>query len=300
VETGLRNRFVCLLSWFLLLGLIFWRPLASLIRTSLDAGYSSHIVLIPFISLYLIWSERQRIFEKVEFGAKPAAVIGSFGFALGLIAFLSPALLGTYASLFLVLSALLMVVCGYVAMFGLDCLSRTFFPVLLLVLVLPVPGFVVAKIITFLQAGSAWLSMSLFSLLGVPVLRNGFFLTVPGITIEVAQQCSGINSTIALFILMLLFAHQTLQTNSRRIFLVLLIIPFSILKNAIRIVTLTLLATKVDPGFLTGRLHHEGGFVFFLITLALVYPIWLYLRESERRKTIVDPVLATASAASRT
>src|SRR3954470_15379977 len=123
----LRHRFVYLLGWFLLLALIFWRPLASLVRSSLDAGYSSHIVLIPFISLYLIWSERQRIFEKVEFGAKPAAVIGSFGFALALIAFFFPALIGAYASLFLVLSALLMVVCGYVAMFGLDCLSRTFF-----------------------------------------------------------------------------------------------------------------------------------------------------------------------------
>jgi exosortase/archaeosortase family protein len=61
----------------------------------------------------------------------------------------------------------------------------------------------------------------------------------------------------------------------------LLTIPFSILKNAIRIVTLTVLATRVDPGFLSGKLHQEGGFVFFLITLALFYPIWKTLRKSE-------------------
>jgi hypothetical protein len=32
-----------------------------------------------------------------------------------------------------------------------------------------------------------------------------------------------------------------------------------VLKNGIRIATLTLLAMYVDPSFLAGRLHHEGG-----------------------------------------
>ena len=56
-----------------------------------------------------------------------------------------------------------------------------------------------------------------------------------------------------------------------------------ILKNGIRIATLTLLAMYVDPGFLYGRLHHQGGVVFFLIGLLLLLPILLLLQKSEAK-----------------
>ena len=60
--------------------------------------------------------------------------------------------------------------------------------------------------------------------------------------------------------------------------------PLSIAKNALRIVTLSVLATRVDPGFLTGRLHHQGGIVFFMISLAvLVLLLWILRRAEARR-----------------
>ena len=63
--------------------------------------------------------------------------------------------------------------------------------------------------------------------------------------------------------------------------LVALALPLSILKNGIRITTLTLLSIYVDPGFLTGSLHRDGGFVFFLMALALLAPVLLLLQKSE-------------------
>ena len=61
-------------------------------------------------------------------------------------------------------------------------------------------------------------------------------------------------------------------------------VPLSIAKNALRIVTLSMLGTRVDPGFLTGRLHHQGGVVFFMISLAvLVLLLWIFRRVEERR-----------------
>ena len=64
---------------------------------------------------------------------------------------------------------------------------------------------------------------------------------------------------------------------------VLLVLPVSIVKNAIRIVTLTLLSVYVDPSFLRGSLHHDGGFVFFLLALAILFPVLLLLQKSEGR-----------------
>jgi exosortase/archaeosortase family protein len=62
----------------------------------------------------------------------------------------------------------------------------------------------------------------------------------------------------------------------------------SVVKNAIRIATLTLLSIYVDPSFLTGRLHHEGGFVFFFLALLLLWPVFLWLERSDKPRRSVD------------
>jgi hypothetical protein len=46
---------------------------------------------------------------------------------------------------------------------------------------------------------------------------------------------------------------------------------------------LTMLAQYVDPGFLFGRLHHEGGVVFFMIGLGLLIPVYWVLRRLEKQ-----------------
>jgi exosortase/archaeosortase family protein len=56
-----------------------------------------------------------------------------------------------------------------------------------------------------------------------------------------------------------------------------------LIKNGIRIASLTLLANYVNPAFLTGNLHHHGGVVFFLIGLALLLPVFWILRSGEAR-----------------
>ena len=60
---------------------------------------------------------------------------------------------------------------------------------------------------------------------------------------------------------------------------VLLALPLGIIKNGIRITTLTLLAIYVDPSFLSGNLHREGGFLFFLLALAMLAPVLCYWRN---------------------
>jgi exosortase/archaeosortase family protein len=76
---------------------------------------------------------------------------------------------------------------------------------------------------------------------------------------------------------------------------VLLALPLAIIKNGIRIATLTLLAMYVDPGFLTGNLHHDGGFVFFLLALAILAPVLLFFQKSERAAQSTKPILPAES-----
>lgn len=278
----MRDRVIRFLLGIAIVVILYSPVLLNLVRRSLDNGYSSHIVLVPLIIVFLVWSGREDIFSQYTYSRSVSLSTGILSAFLTLLTFFVAAGL---RPLLTVLSLLSWLIFLFVAFFGVGSVRKAVFPISLLLFMIPVPGRFVESVISFLQAQSADLSYRLFLFLGVPVLRDGFILTVPGVSIEVAKECSGINSSIALLILMIIFAHETLSTNWRRMLLVLLVVPLSIIKNAIRIVTLTMLAIRVDPSFLTGHLHHDGGFVFFLIALGLMYPIWKLLRVTDKQRT---------------
>jgi exosortase len=104
---------------------------------------------------------------------------------------------------------------------------------------------------------------------------------------EIAKQCSGIRSSLALFITGILAAHFFLKSSWKKAIFILSIIPIAILKNGIRIVTLSLLAIYVDERFLTqGFLHKSGGFIFFAPALTLLGLLLWGLRKSEGENRI--------------
>lgn len=279
------RRTIAFALWAAAVGLLCGRFLYGFIHISLEHGYSSQSVLVPFIALFLIWTGRQKIFRmpQYSFAAGIAlAILGFTAFSLGWV-YPGPAQMFTAEAMRLS-GVFLMIAGGFIGLYGWAAFRAALFPFFLLLLMLPLPTRVVDRIIAFLQEESTTLSYGLFSLLGVPVYREGFILRLPGVSIEVAQECSGINSSVALLLTALLVAWETLRTTSRRVILLLLTIPLSVIKNAVRIVSLTLLALYVDPSFLTGKLHHDGGFVFFVIALALVYPIWSFLYKTEQAK----------------
>jgi exosortase len=179
------------------------------------------------------------------------------------------------------LAVLLIWVGGFVSAYGLSAAREAAFPLLFLLLMIPLPERFLNWTIELLQRGSTEISYLLFNLVGVPALKQGFVISVPGISIEVAAECSGIRSSLALLITCLLAAHLYLRTPWKIIVFILLVIPLSVIKNGIRIVTLTLLSIYVDPRFLTGSLHRDGGFVFFLLALLLLFPVFLALERSE-------------------
>jgi exosortase/archaeosortase family protein len=102
-------------------------------------------------------------------------------------------------------------------------------------------------------------------------------------SVEVAPQCSGIRSGLALFITALLAGYLFLNSWWRRVILVICVFPITMFKNGIRITTLTLLGTYVDPRILQSSLHREGGIPFFILALLLMAPILYWLRKSENR-----------------
>jgi exosortase len=274
---------------------IFWKTWAAVIGYSLQNESASHILIIPAVVLCLLFLERKRIFRQATFAiglGLPLAVAA-------IIVFWLATRWSNTGNDRLSLETLALVslwIAGFIGCYGAKSSRAAIFPLLFLLLTVPWPSAILDPVIRWLQEGSTDVTYALFKALGVPVLRSGFVLTVPGVAIEVASECSGIRSSMALLITCLLAAHFYLRTGWKILLFVLLVIPLSIIKNGIRIATLTLLSLYVDPSFLKGSLHRDGGFVFFLLALAMMFPV---LRLLEKTETSHESVSAGGGSQSR-
>jgi exosortase len=264
---------------------IFWSLLYRLLEFAENSEFS-YIPLIPAISAFLIWMRRRPIFRQSKFSPAAGAVILAVGILLSSLESLLP---GTILSdrLWVPTLGIVTIWCGlFVFCYGLQSARAAMLPLCLLFFMIPEPS-VTNAVIRFLQHGSAVLSASLFRMIGVPAVRDGMVISLPRLTIEVAPQCSGIRSSISLLILTLAGANLYLRSGWNKTLLVCLLAPLCILRNAIRIVTLSTLAIYVDPTFLTGPLHHKGGVLFFFLATAILMCVFLLMQRSERRNLVV-------------
>jgi exosortase len=268
--------------------------LAAVVKLSIEDASSSHLVLIPFISAALIYGNRGTIFSS-------AAAPSRLGLAL-----ISAALIGVVITtayhplaesadaLTLQVTALLLLWSGgFLLCYGLQAARAALFPLLFLVLMIPIPHALLRVVIRLLTQGTSEVLAGLFALVGTPYLRHGTVFSFPGVSIRIADECSGIRSTISLIIVGALAAKTCLTKPWTRAVFAAALVAMSVVKNAIRIATLTLLAIHVDKGFLTGRLHQQGGIVFFLATVMLLAPLLVILRRSERVDDAPRPARAS-------
>jgi exosortase len=265
-----------------------WQPLATVIVVSLRHGeyeHYSHIVLIPLAAAGLIYLRRVEIFAHVASAPGWGGLLMGIGIALSVAARTGPITQPDQVFVSLAMLALVVLCAGaFLLCYGVGALRAASFPVALLLFMVPIPPVLLHRVIVSLQIASAEVTYWLFGLLGVPVYREGFFFALPGIGIEIAEECSGIRSFLALVITGTVAGHLLLRTTWTRAGLVLAILPIAIVKNAVRIVVLSLLAIHFDKGFITGgALHRYGGIPLFFVTLVLVGGLVYLLQRSEGR-----------------
>jgi len=157
------------------------------------------------------------------------------------------------------------------------------FPFGLLFLMAPLPPVVMNALEAFFQHASAWTAATLMKLSSLPAYHDGLFFLLPGLRIEVAQECSGIHSTVVLFITSLIVGHLFLRRTRDQFVLAAAIVPLAILRNGFRIFSLAWLSVEVDPNIIHSALHHRGGPIFFALSLVPLFFLVLILRRLERK-----------------
>ena len=244
----------------------------------------SQIPLIPLVSAFLIYEKRNSIFVEISFGWLSGVALMTPGLFLLSVVRLNPSGFSSPNLVSLLMFAIFLVWLGaFLLLFGMRAFRAACFPLLFLLFMIPIPEPALSKIIYLLQAGSSAMTETFFGIARVPYHRQGFVFDLPGFAIRVAEECSGIRSTLALLITTTLAAYLFLKSPWKRLILCVAVVPIAVFKNGLRIATLSTLAVYVDPAFLTGNLHHHGGVVFFLIALLPLALLLKLFQRSERQ-----------------
>ncbi len=244
------------------------------------SGYS-HSLLIPLLTVILIYLDRARVFadsgpqQPVPFArvlAVSVLVVGGEKFAAH-----ATGLPGALLLLDMAWWA------GFLACYGASAFRAARFALLLLLLIVPLPQTLLDPLIAALQSGSAAVTGVLLQALGMPVFRHGLGFLLPGIDLEIAPECSGIQSFLSLLVTAAVAGKFLPQTGWGRLALSVLTFPIAIVKNAARIATLAWLGHHVSPAFLSGNLHRWGGIPFAFLALSLLFPAVYFLAQVETR-----------------
>jgi exosortase len=169
----------------------------------------------------------------------------------------------------------------FVLCYGTKTLQAAAFQLSLLLLMVLLPQVLLERSIFVLQGCSTQAAGILFRLGGVPFFQDGFRFSLPGIDVEVAKQCSGIRSGLALFITSLLMGHIFLRSPWRRLWLVLAAFPITIFKNGLRVVTIYWLMVHPSLASLCVWMHRYGGIPFSFLGLSLMALLLTSLRKFE-------------------
>jgi exosortase len=156
---------------------------------------------------------------------------------------------------------------------GWEMLRAVLFPLLFLILMVPIPAIVFSQITFPLQILASKLSAWLLPILGVPVLREGNVINLPAMPLEVAEACSGIRSLLSLLTLSIMYGYLLEKRIWVRIVLALASVPIAVAANALRIVGTGLLVQYWDPDKAEGFFHAFSGWLIFVVSLLMLFAL---------------------------
>jgi exosortase len=251
---------------------------------SADDNYSHGFFVVP-LALYFAWERR------AAFAAAPVRPgIGGLVVLAGSLLVWAAGTLGS--ELFLTRVSLLGVVGGAIwFIWGARHARIMAFPVLFLLLMVPLPTIVFNQLAFPLQLLASNVGETAITAAGVPVLREGNVLHLPARTLEVAEACSGIRSLVSLLMLAIVLGYFSESRTPARVALALAAVPIAILANAARVAGTGLAAEWLGPAAAEGFFHTFSGWLVFVIAFAgllVVQQVLARVRWSRPRRVLAE------------
>ena len=227
-----------------------------------DEAYQ-HGLIITAVFWWFAWHNRERLMALPTVGSP---LLGSGVLALGLFLYFvgrsqNLPLFEVTAHLPLIAGVLLLV-------WGPVALRVMWFPLLFLVFMIPLPGFVMVAMTSQLKQHVSVAAETLLYHAGYPTARDGVMISIGPYRMLVADACSGLNSIYSLTALGLLYMNLTFTPSwARNLLLLAVIVPIAFVANVVRVMVLILLTYYFGDEVGQGFLHNASGIVLFMVAL---------------------------------
>lgn len=251
----------------------------------------SYGYVVPFVAAYLAWHSRAAVAAAPR---QPAPVAGGIGLAAWAVL-----VVAGHAGGVQILQVVALIVGLVAALLLVEGWPRTralWAPLAYLWLLVPVWDAFTEPMHQPFQQASAAMGVALLHVAGIPALRDGTFISLPNLQIEVARACSGVNYLVAVVALGLPLAYLRLTTFSRRFLLVASALTIAALANGLRVALIGLLA-HYDVGTpLHGPFHVLHGLFVAGIGQVVLFSLVGVLARSERRQAVATAGTVAAPA----
>ncbi len=290
------SRFVGWCIYLVILCGAFALPLNEFVTYARHSEVHSYVLLIPFVTAYLIYIRWKQLSRELRSSRGYALLLATAGTG-ALFASLHFTELGQNDYMTLTaLSFVCFVIAGIFLFLGSKWARSAMFPLFFFAFMIPLPEAAVDFLENASKEASAEVANWLFLLTGTSFLRTGTLFQLPGITITVAKECSGIRSSLVLVITSLLAANMFLRTTWRRALLVGAVIPLGLLRNGLRILVISLLCVRIGPEMINSVIHRRGGPVFFALSLVPLFAmLWLFRRQELKRQDETARTISTVN-----
>ena len=253
--------------------LVYLPTLRDLVLDWYHDGNYSHGFLIPLISAYFLWHKRQSLAAIPKRVDRVGLILVIAAMALFVVANAGAEYFTLRLSFILTLLGLVFYV------FGRSVVRLAWFEIGLLVFMIPIP-YVVYYAATFpLQLLVSKVTASLLVLLGADVVRQGNIIHLAGVSLEVAEACSGMRSLMTLLALGAIYAQVSQTRSAAKVILFLSSIPIAIAANVARVLATSLLAYAVGGEVTQEPLHTIMGLLVFVVAFVALTLTALVLRR---------------------
>lgn len=235
----------------------------------------AHGTIILAVVAWLLWRQRAAFAGRPE---KSAPLAGCAALAFGLMVYAVGRSQGIaqfeVGSQIPVFAGMVLLLLGWRAM------ARLWLPLVFLIFLVPLPGFVVVSITGPLKSMVSQMVEFVLYELGYPIARSGVMLSIGQYQLLVTDACAGLNSLYTLAALGFLYLYLTASGNiARTACLLASILPIALAANFMRVLILTLITFHWGDEVAQSFLHEFAGMTLFAIALLLLLGFDALLRR---------------------
>jgi exosortase D (VPLPA-CTERM-specific) len=231
----------------------------------------SHSLLIPFISLFLIWRERAVLTRSAFKGSWAGVALVVVGVLMWIVAELSTIYVIAQYAFLVVLYGLVL------ALAGGQVFRRLWMPLLILVFIIPLPAFFANSLSLRLQLLSSQLGVAVIRLAGISVYLDGNVIDLGTYKLQVAEACNGLRYLFPLMTLAFIVAYLFRAASWKRALLFVASVPVAVLMNSLRIGLIGITVEYWGPRMAEGVLHYFEGWVVFMISTLILLALAAFL-----------------------